>query len=232
MKLWGWWVVTIVLSHGLPAHSGEKKTPPSKRKIRALIDQLVSPNRKPIKVCSARGLPRDFDRKKQKQVDRACTKLTQLGPRVFPYLIERWEDKRYCLTASNGLSGAFLHLTVGQICRAIIYDQLQPYGIYPNGFDPERNRARQPRRPGYPTTFLGSQKAAREWWKKNKRKTLYQMQLQALDWVIAEEAKRRRDFTDKERKELQQLRKRLVKGGKPLPVKGVGNFGGFDVEKD
>jgi hypothetical protein len=231
MMRWDWLMVGIVLSHALPANGGSQTRPPSKREIKALIDQLISPNREPRRVSAAHGLPREFDSQKQKQVDRARAKLTEIGPQAFPYLIERWEDKRYCLTASNDLSGTFLHLTVGQICRAIIYDQLQPHGTYPKGFDPDRNRARQPRRPGYPSTFLGSQQAAKQWWMKNKNQTLRQMQLQALDWVIAEEAKRRGDFTDKERQKLQQLRKTLAKDGKTLPVKGVGSFGGFTVEE-
>jgi hypothetical protein len=46
------------------------------------------------------------------------------------------------------------------------------------------------------------------------------MQCEALDWVIAEEAKRPKDFTDKEREGLQRVRKQL-EGGKPLPA---GNY--------
>jgi hypothetical protein len=177
------------------------------------------------------GLPRDFDRVKQQQVDRAISKLLRLGPQAFPFLIERWGDDRYCLTASDGISGAFLHKTVGQICQAIIFAQLQPYGHWPAGYpDPERNR-RPPHRPRYPDRFLGSQESARQWWQKNKNKTLYQMQLEALDWVIAEEAKRPGDFKDEERKHLQQLRKKLVQGDKPLSVQGVGNYDGFEVEE-
>jgi hypothetical protein len=225
-----WLLAGIVLSQASLGYCGEKPRPPSAKEIKALINQLVSPNRKPDVAdgdSAARGLPRDFDRKKQRQVDRAITKLIQLGPRAFPFLIERWGDKRYCLTGDDSLSGAFVHKTVGRICREIISVQLQPYGIYPAGFDPDRNRARQPRRPGYPNKFIGSQKSARQWWGKNKHKTLYQMQLDVLDWVIAEEAKRPRDFKDAERKKVQELRKKLVEGRKPLPVRGVGDYAGF-----
>jgi hypothetical protein len=234
MMCWRWLAVGIVLSQALLAYSKDKKQPPSAKEIKALIDQLVSPNRKPNVEdgdSAARGLPRDFDRKKQKQVDRAITKLQKLGTRAFPFLIERWGDKRYCLTASSSASGAFLHQTVGQICRAIICDQLQPYGTWPGGgYNPDRRPPHY--RPGYPDKFLGSQEAARRWWKKNQGKTLYQMQLQALDWVIALEAKRPRDFKDAERQKLQDLRKQLVQSGKPLPAGEVGDYAGFNVEDD
>jgi hypothetical protein len=214
-------------------YGGEKTQPPSAKEIKALIDQLVSPNRKPnVREgdSAARGLPRDFDRKKQQQVDRAISKLTQFGPQAFPFLIERWGDEHYCLTASDGISGAFLHKTVGQMCRALIFDQLQPYGHWPAGYSPDRTR-RPPHRPAYPDALLGSQELAREWWQKNKDKTLYQMQLDALAWVIAAEAKRSGDYKDEERKELQRIRKKLVESGKPLPVGKVGSYDGFTVEE-
>lgn len=43
------------------------------------------------------------------------------------------------------------------------------------------------------------------------------MQLEVLDWVIAEEAKRPGDFTDKEKQVLQEIRQELVQGRKSLP---------------
>jgi hypothetical protein len=216
-----------------PADGTEEPQPPSAKEIRALIEQLVSPNRKP-KVqegdSAATGLPRDFDRVKQQQVGRAISKLLRLGPQAFPFLIERWGDQRYCLTASDGASGAFLHKTVGDICRAILFSQLQPYGYWPEGgYNPDRRPPAY--RPLYPSTFLGSKESAKRWWENNKRKTLAQMQLEALDWVIAEEAKRPGKFKDEERKHLQQLRQKLVQGDKPLSVQGVGNYDGFEVEE-
>jgi hypothetical protein len=227
-----WLVLSIFfLNLKSPACCGEKPKPASAREIKALIDQLVSPNRIPLKVSAAHGLPRDFDRQKQKQVDRAIARLLQLGPQAFPFLIERWGDKRYCLTASDNISGAFLHMTVGQVCRAVVFDQLQPYGHWPAGHNPDRNR-RPPHRPRHPDAFLRTQELARQWWKKNKHKALYRMQLDVLDWVMAEEAKRPQDFKEAERKQLQQIRKNLVQGGKPLPVSRVGGYDGFQVEKD
>jgi hypothetical protein len=53
------------------------------------------------------------------------------------------------------------------------------------------------------------------------------MQLNALDWVIAEEAKRPRDFKNEEIKHLQRVRKELLQSGKPLPVQAPGSYEGF-----
>jgi hypothetical protein len=148
-------------------------------------------------------------------VHRVCVQLTELGPQAFPFLIERWEDKRYCLTTEIA---SYTNESVGRICRWIIDGQLQPSGHFQAGYADPRGK---PLRPDYVATFLGSQKAARQWWEKNKDKTLSQMQLEVLDWLIGEEAKRPRNFSDAERRELQALRKKLVQGGKPLPPLGI-----------
>ncbi len=45
------------------------------------------------------------------------------------------------------------------------------------------------------------------------------MQIEVVDWVIAEEAKRPGDYKDEERAELKALRKQLVEGGEPIPAR-------------
>jgi hypothetical protein len=221
-------VLGLLLVAASWACGGEKPTPPAEREIKALIDQLVSPNPRPITDERPRDLllprlPKGFDRARQKKVHEAYWKLNRIGPRAFPFLMERWGDKRYCLTTQDGLSGACYNRTVGYVCKWIVFNQLQPCGFWPKVEDDPRGK---PRRPGYPSKFLRSQAAARMWWQKNKDRSLQQMQLEALDWVIAEEAKRPRDFTDAERKELQQIRKKLVKGRQPLPP---GNYWSQDI---
>ncbi len=204
-----WLVVGILLSLCLPAW-GQKKAPPTDKEIKTLIDQLVSPNPEPItRGLPIIDLPAGYDRRKQAKVLAARSRLLELGPPAFPFLIERLKDERYCLTTENGISGVYRNRSVGDICRKIVFVQLQPFGSW-------QGRGKPPL-PSYPHHFLESREAAKAWWEKNKHKTLYQMQLEALDWVIAEEAKRPGDFTAKEKEVLQKIRKDLVKSGKPLP---------------
>jgi hypothetical protein len=221
MTRMGCFVVGILfLGCASPGFTGEKKQRPSEREIKALIAQLVSPNPRPItfeedrRMAGRYRLPPGFDPKKQRRVDEARDKLRQLGPPAFPLLIAHWGDKRYCLTILTDLGGGWHNRTVGEICRAIVFDQLQPYTFWPEVHGDPRGK---PKRPMYPQTFLASQKAARRWWKKHKHATLYQMQRAVLAWVRTEEAKRPRDFTRAERQELRRIRKQLVRGGKPLP---------------
>jgi hypothetical protein len=209
--------LTVALAADAPRDDSKKKEPPTEKEIKALIDQLASPNPKPIvnkRKVPGINLPPGFDRKKQDKVHLARSKLAELGPQAFPFLIDSWKDERYSLTTCNGLSGWFYNESVGHICQTILFGQLQPYGFWPAADGDPRGK---PHRPDYPVHFLNSQEAAKAWWEKNKEKTLYQIQLEALDWVIAEETKRPGDFTDKEKQSLQKLRKRLVEGGKPLP---------------
>jgi hypothetical protein len=229
MMRWHWLVVGIVLGQWLLAWGGdkpqapaeEKKATPTDKEIKALIDQLVSPNPKPI--INKRGapsieVPKEFDQKKQSQVCLARSRLVELGPSAFPLLIENVNDKRYSLTTENALSGWYRNESVGEVCQAIIFDQLQPYGGYwqlvgeEGGGDP-RNKAS---RPGYPSDFLESQEAAKAWWEKHNKQSLCEMQLEALNWVMAEEAKRPDDFTCEEKEFLKKLRQGLEKSGTAL----------------
>jgi hypothetical protein len=201
-----------------------------RRRSRLWVGQLVSPNPKPItgdeddSVAPDYRLPPGFDQEKQKRVREAIVGLRKIGPRAFPPLIERWGDKRYCVTAFHKLSEYSHNLTVGDISKAIIFDQLQPYSNRPRSDDDPRGK---PKRPGYPSEFLWSQKAAKAWWEKNKHKSIIQMQLDVLDWVIAEEAKRPNDSSAEERRFVRNIRAELVKRREPMPP---GNYTWEQVE--
>ena len=224
-------ILIAVLCSSTAILGGEEKKQPTEAEIKQLIDQLRSPNPKPITGDEDENeepeyrLPPGFDKTKQEPIHAARSRLLKLGPVAFPYLIEKWGDKSYSITTSHGLSGYCHNQTVGDVCRAIICDQLQPYSYWPKTDDDPRGK---PRRPRYPSAFLFSQKAAKEWIEKNKHKSLQEMQLEVLDWVIAEEAKRPADFTDKEREKLTSLRDCLAKDKKPLPP---GNYDLVDIEQ-
>src|SRR5262245_42790373 len=104
MMRWSVLVVGAFLSQALSGCGAEEPKAPSEAEIKALLDQLVSPNPKPITGDEDKRerpeyrLPPDFARAKQKQVHEAVSRLRQLGPKAFPFLIERWEDQRYCRT--------------------------------------------------------------------------------------------------------------------------------------
>jgi hypothetical protein len=86
-----------------------------------LIDRLVSQNPKPItgdedKTVDDYRTPEGFDAAKQQLVYKARADLVRLGPIAFPFLIERWDDERYCLTTENALLGP---ITIIQLARSV-----------------------------------------------------------------------------------------------------------------
>jgi len=225
-----WLAVAALLIGGGLAFGGEGSPPPSEKQLKELVERLASPNPKPItgdeddSVAPDYRLPKGFDRAKQKRVREAIEELRELGTKAFPALIERWDDKRYCVTTFHRLSEYSHNSTVGAICRKTIFDQLQPYSLWPLTDEDPRGL---PKRPRYPEKFLGSKKDAQQWWDKHKDKTIFQIQLEVIDWVIAEEAKRPRDYSEKERQFLRDVRAMLVKIATPMPP---GNYDWVQVE--
>jgi len=225
-----WFVVAIVAFPILPSYGAEQSAP-SDQEIKVLVDRLASRNPRPITSHEDRDmgpdyrLPPGFESEKQLPVRDAYSQLRKLGILAFPMLIERWDDKHYSVTASNQLSGWCRNYSVGEVCQMIIYDYLQPYGYWQAGQGDPRGRRL---RPQYPERFLGSKPAAKKWWERHKDKTLSEMQLEAIDWVIAEEAKKPKQFSATERKRLQEIRDKLAKRKEPL---SPGNYYCEDIEK-
>jgi hypothetical protein len=212
------------------AVSAGEKAAPTGAEIEALIEQLASPNPKPItgredkSVAPDYRLPPGFDKVRQRSVIRARGELRKLGPAAFSVLIKHWGDERYSVTTSHGLSGYCNNQNVGWVCEAIVLDQLQPYSTWPRTDDDPRGK---PKRPNYPEKFLSTAEDALKWCEARRDKSLYDMQLEVLDWVIAEEAKRSGDYTDAEQGALREIRRELV--GSKLPLK-AGNFFLMDIE--
>jgi hypothetical protein len=204
-------------SPATPTDESKKKL--TEQEIKTMVDNLVSPNPKPItgdddpKEAPEYRLPTGFDKEKQKLVRKAVDDLTGLGIRAFPFLIDRWADGRYCLTISEGLNGYCRNQTVGKTCQMIIFGQIQPYGYW-YGIDSVGLKLLW--RPSYPNHFLASKEDAKKWYEQHKSKTLFEIQLEALDWVIAEEAKDSKKYPEKEREFLQKLRNDLVQNKKPI----------------
>jgi hypothetical protein len=143
--------------------------------------------------------------------------VRKVGKDAFPYLIENWNDDRYSMRFFHSLSEHSSNLTIGDVCRKTLFDQLQPYSFWPFGEDEPRGK---PKRPSYPSTFLDSKEKALEWWETNKDRSLFEIQAAILDWVINEETKRPMDFSEKERDFLSKLQAELKKSGEMPP----GNF--------
>jgi len=182
--------------------------------IDRLINALASENPAPT---DRRGpdlkYPAGYDRKKQKSVRSAKSELKALGLSAFKTLIASWGDGRYSLTYSVGINGYMNNATVGKMCRVIVYDQIQPYGIWPRTDGDPRGK---PKRPSYPDAFLNDEKHASQWLEEHQRKSLFEIQLMVVEWVIDQESKKPEAFNDKERMYMQDIREKLLESKMPM----------------
>jgi hypothetical protein len=193
--------VGLISLFAIPGFADVK--PLSEREINALIQQLVSPNRAPDLVGAYAEYPVGYDRDAQKRVWHAWHQLFPLGKRAFPYLFNHFDDKRYSFTADGGSSD--FNWSVGRACSDILIGHLQPYG-----------KARPPL-PSYSKHYnLRDSAGAKLWWETRKDKSLRELQIEALEWVIAEEAKKPADDLDRNRALLSDVLTKLRAGNAPL----------------
>jgi hypothetical protein len=202
---------------------------PSKAEIVALIDKLVSPNATP----RGERLPRsskDYDEAGQRRVDDAFHALVKIGPPAFPHLHARLNDRRYCFTRDLGSDD--FDLPVGEVCAIIIASQLQPIQFFPLGATKREDRGDpRGRRPPRPRYFyeqeLNKPKTFETWWKAHEKKSLREIQIEVLEWMIQRERQenlkpkdhsgRPQGYSEREIQYLQAELEKLRKSDKPLP---------------
>lgn len=186
---------------------------PSEEEINQLIADLVSPNVAPVRKGPRAVYPEGFDRGAQGKVFRAFRKLHALGPKAFPYLFDHFDDKRYSLTGDGG--EAEVNKSVGQLCVHIVVSHIQPYAGSAN--PGARFYQRRPDAPNYFHHFkLRDPISAREWWQTHQDKSLRELQIEVLEWVIAEEDKIPEKYNEVDRDKLRTKLDNLQKSDQPL----------------
>jgi hypothetical protein len=195
--------------------------PPTEAAIRALVEQLASPNQRPKAYPESAGspdakFPLGYDPAAQSKVRQAFLELQKIGPRAFPYLAEKIDDKRYSFTDDAG--EVMSNWSVGSACYDIIDSQVQAYNGMWNGTADDGDPRERPRRPTpFQQDELEDSSKFRTWCEVRKHKTLRELQIESLEWTIAEEAKRPQSFSDVERKHLQDVLTKLRASNQPLP---------------
>ena len=174
----------LLLSIAAVAHAQQDELGHQPDEIAGLIEALVSPNSPPTPEWGAKSTerPASWDPAAQDRVRAARARLSNLGKRAFPQLMEYLEDDRYSMTA---LYAEPVNLDVGSVCRQIITNKVEFIGM--------RYKARQGsdgKSHGCPSYFAHRYRNdLSKWWQENKQKTLLDMQLDTLTWRIAQEAR-------------------------------------------
>jgi hypothetical protein len=192
----------------------------SDARIETLIEELASPNEAPTKRSgSGLRLPPGYDRSAQQEVYEARRRLFALGTQAFGVLIKHFDDDRYCSTQDTGYVDE--NWSVGKTCYLILKCNVQAYGSRPYALKAKgdkREVRKIPFRPEYvDDNGLKNANMAAEWWEARKNNSLAELQIEALEWAIAQESRDPNKYSEAEHSYLAGLLSKLRDSGSPLP---------------
>ena len=174
-----------------------------------LVLQLVSLRPAPLPVTGVE-VPQEFSmdvllgkfpnsRYQTKEVTAAVRKLTELGPKVFPYLIKHLHDDRYCFSTrlpSASPDGGWINCSVGEAVHDILSD-----GFEPSFYKIRDGKSGKSLCPPNFWEYVESAGGEETWAAKAAKQTRSQTEVEIIDWCIKIE--RERGFVDDaEEKEL------------------------------
>lgn len=178
--------------------------------IETLIEQLASPNQPPdVTDEPFVEYPENYNEKKQAKVDEAIEELMKMGRKAFPLLVAYRDDPRYSCTR---VYAAARNWTVGNVCFLILYNQVENFDHFPKSWGSMPHGL-------WDIYHSGKLK---EWWKKREKRTLQELQLEAIDHRI--EGERTHEYKDKREHILKYLidrREQILKGAIPPERYGI-----------
>jgi hypothetical protein len=163
------------------ANSASPAATPDQQRIRVLVELLASKNT--VSGRSLESFPQGYDRNAQVVVYLAIQQLLAEGSTGFDTLVEHLNDKRYSYTWAAA-DGEYNN-TVGDACALIMircikcyYNEIHLITEEQYHLDPD----------------FGGGKIA-DWWKRNRHRPLWDIQVDAIDRAIALMETVRRDRT-------------------------------------
>ncbi len=195
----------LLVDAARPLHSGEP-TDADQRSARLIAD-LVSSNKAPrIENGSQPVYAKTYDREAQKRVYEAWNSLLRMEKAAFPQLFVHRKDRHYSVTEPvaalrDSATGAWndipveqwMNLTVGQVCDAILSEHLERYGFVQNApdaaaceYSPDGALFVSYIR----TRFDAAPHADKKWWDSHKHLSLYEMQVEVLQWAVEVQSRR------------------------------------------
>jgi hypothetical protein len=204
--------------------AGEKQASKRRRITAAqcerLVEQLVSPHKPPFKEDYVPELPAGvreadlYDR--QRKIAAAYDALSDNIEVSLPVLAKHVPDKRfsYVYEETAGTAGGYLQESVGGACRDIIGQHVEVYHRHTTRYVFEG----LPRSLWFINDGCGG---VEEWWKTRKGKTLAELQLEAIGWVLRQnkpkEFKSEKEWA-KALKSCEEMAKRIRTSKKPILV--------------
>jgi hypothetical protein len=171
-------------------------------------------------------IPKGFDWKMQEHVNDNIARLVEMGVDAFPQLIAHRNDDRFC---GFRVGEVDTPRRVGSICEDIIEGQID---VFPYEVDRKIVMTWVPH-PLWQWDFEKGKESDKEemdwnaWWKKNKNRSLYRLQIDVAEAAIAILKKSKRDdegfasWRSRQIKGLEQMIQELKKSKKPKPPRGA-----------
>jgi hypothetical protein len=185
------------------------------KEFKALIEQLASPNMKPMTHNDGDAtvkFPPRYDVQAQARINEARKQLQRDVEEALPFLVEALNDARYSLTMDWADGDGYYNRSVGEVCEEVITSHLEIYRDKIRFSSPQHWR----RYNGAPIS--------KEWYEPRKDRSLAELQVEAVERALAlrkadrgkSEPKEVREESNKEVSALEALRDQIVKSGKPV----------------
>ncbi len=171
----------------------------------AKMVEAIANRNKPPKIVRRREdypsrfplFPRDYDWQEEGRVREALTKLKQdKSIEIWEALVQKANDRRYCVTSYSGNSADAEIYSVGDICHSLAYDRLcEVFEKYLPSLPPK----------GRPFFLESVSKDLVAWRKERKDRPFYQLQIEVCEMALRELPKVPADeMSDKQKAEARK----------------------------
>jgi hypothetical protein len=154
---------------------------PDQQRIRALVELLASKNT--VTGKNLDQFPKGYDKNAQVVVYLAIQQLLAEGSTAFDTLIEHFNDERYCYTFAAPDDN--YNTTVGDACASIMLRCIKCYSGEIYTISEEQ----------YDLLPVFGEKGIADWWKYNRHRPLWEIQVDNIDHAVALMEKVCRDKT-------------------------------------
>jgi hypothetical protein len=156
-----------------PGIAGER---PSRQQTEVWVRQLANRDKRPFDERYVLDPPRNIDSTALADVKTAYDKLSKHFPETLPALIGGLNDRRYAYYQEVPSNGAFVCRDVAHACDEIISAHIEIYHRELTLLD----------RSGVPRSvhFLSAMGGIKPWYEARKKKSVFELQLEAIDWAL------------------------------------------------
>ena len=221
------WLSFIVLAQAVvnaqPAIGQADPDDATQKRVKGLIESLVSPNKAPPYVGPKDDyrhvkIPADYDREAQRKVLEAWRLLQAEGIKAFPSLVASIEDNRYSCTVVDTPGDGEFNWEVGAVCASIMRNQIDVLTCtLEHSYGPDVLWRRAARENHFGDTP--------KWWRERVNRSLSDLQIESAQTAIEILKGNHHGYSDVERRKdirsLEVLISQVKESGRPIDPIGI-----------